>query len=92
MHAERSKSPRKTGAETCITNLTLHSGQGKSDEAVKLIKPILEGRRRTPGPEHPLTLRLMCNLANALGNQGKRDEACKLFERVLESQRWARQI
>nr|CEG03181.1 unnamed protein product [Fusarium pseudograminearum CS3487] len=59
-----------------MNNLAITLGdQGKLDEAVSIMKEVLEKMQQILGDEHPATITAMNNLAITLGDQGKLDEA-----------------
>jgi serine/threonine protein kinase/Flp pilus assembly protein TadD len=67
------------------TNMgTLRIAQGKIPAAEASFREALELGERTLGPDHPVMIRRLCNLAGALGQQGRFDEARPLLIRAIE--------
>lgn len=65
-----------------INNLAaILSNQGHLKEAAKILKEVLEKRKRILGEEYPDT---MNNLADTLGDQGHLEEAIALLEVALQ--------
>jgi tetratricopeptide (TPR) repeat protein len=57
--------------------------QGKYDEAIILVKQILEIREKALGPNHPAVAASLNNLAELYRNQGNYAEAEPLFQQSL---------
>ncbi|KAL8736398.1 MAG: hypothetical protein Q9166_000190 [cf. Caloplaca sp. 2 TL-2023] len=67
------------------TNFALvYSEVGRGQEALQLTERVVEVYKRTPGEEHPDTLRSMHNLALRYSEAGRGQEALQLTERVIE--------
>lgn len=56
---------------------------GRSDEAVVLLRAVLNYEHETAGPDHPRTLASREDLAEALVRAGRRDEAIAVYEVLL---------
>ncbi|KAI9791808.1 MAG: hypothetical protein M1833_001332, partial [Piccolia ochrophora] len=62
-------------------------GQGKTAEAVNMIRDVVEKRKRVLGEEHPETLRSLHNLALRLLEQGRTTESVELLQDVSKKQK-----
>ena len=66
------------------TNLgNLRIAEQRLPEAEELFRRALDEAERILGPEHPLLIRRLCNLAGVVGQQGRLDEAERLLERAV---------
>jgi tetratricopeptide (TPR) repeat protein len=63
---------------------------GRLRESMELREKILEGRLTTLGNEHPVTLRMMVNLARSYSGLGRYQRAMELLEQALEE--WQRSL
>ena len=61
--------------------------QGKYAEAAQMQHELLDMRRRVPGPEHPITLGTISDLALSLCGQGKYAEAEQMQRELLDVRR-----
>jgi tetratricopeptide (TPR) repeat protein len=55
------------------------------DAAIPLYMRAVAVDKAALGPEHPLTIAALGNLAMALADQGRRADAIRIFEEVLPS-------
>ncbi|RFU30805.1 hypothetical protein B7463_g5540, partial [Scytalidium lignicola] len=73
------------GLEWALHNLgELFADQGKLYEAEKMHQRALQGRERTLGTNHNLTLNTVNSLGLIYADQGKLDEAEKMYRRALQ--------
>ena len=61
--------------------------QGKYDDAVKIMRDILDRRRRTQGNDHADTIETLSDLGRYLILSGKYEDAEKVLREVVEVQR-----
>jgi Flp pilus assembly protein TadD len=66
--------------------VTLYA-QGRVDESAKMLKDVIEARKRIIGSQHPNTILAMANLVIVLKAQGQINEAAKMEKEVLEKRR-----
>jgi serine/threonine protein kinase/tetratricopeptide (TPR) repeat protein len=56
---------------------------GRSDEAVRILREVIDGYERLVGPRHPATISPAANLAAMLTSLGRTDEAAAVLERSI---------
>ncbi|KAI3319829.1 hypothetical protein HD806DRAFT_538796 [Xylariaceae sp. AK1471] len=73
------------GLEWAFDNLgVLYADQGKLQDAENMYLRALQGKEKTWGPDHTLTLDTVSNLGNLYANQGKVQDAEDLYLRALQ--------
>jgi tetratricopeptide (TPR) repeat protein len=63
------------------------TAEGRYPEAERLIRQVIETRRRVLGPDHPDTMTATISLASLYRKEGRYDEAEELTRATLERQR-----
>jgi hypothetical protein len=70
-----------------IASAPTSPGPGRTEEAAKAWKEVLEKLRLTRGDGHLDTISAMSSLATMLGDQGQLEEAARMMKEVLEKRR-----
>ena len=65
----------------------MNQERGKLDDAEKLYREMLDGRRRVLGEDNPITMVTTGNMGSILQQQGKLKEALPFYQSALDGQR-----